>query len=190
VGQVDLVVGVLAVDHEDLATVDVEQLHTVGVLAEHAVGHGHGDGGRRVEGALGVREQRITPAHEDVPAVAIGDVDRVVGLGRDPVEVEAGHALSHGGRSLQERRAHDGRAGPERQNAAEETAARDRTFHDAVEILNLGTGEVQLVPLVGGQFLGIDIFHVVSPWKSEKRRSLTGARVGTAAAHRRGIGAP
>jgi hypothetical protein len=91
-------------------------------------------------------------------------VDRVVGLRRDAFEGETRGALRHGGGALQEGRSHDRRAGPEGEHAAQEAAPRNRAFDNAVEVLNLGTGKIQLIPIVRGHLGGIDIFHVVSPW--------------------------
>jgi hypothetical protein len=106
----------------------------------------------------------------------------VVGLCADRLEREARGALRHGGGALEEGRAHDSRARTEGEHAAEEPAARDRALDHAVEFLDFGAGEIQLVPIVRGHLGGIDIFHVVSPWKPEVACRATRVRVGGGAA--------
>src|SRR5690606_6506739 len=72
---------------------------------------------------------------------------------------EARGLLRQRRRPLEERRAHDGRTGTKRQRTAEKAAAGDCALDHPVELLNLGAGEVELVPLVGGEVLRIDVFH-------------------------------
>jgi hypothetical protein len=78
---------------------------------------------------------------------------------------------------------------PKARTPPRKAAPRDRAFDNAVEILNFGTGEIQLIPIVRGHLGGIDIFHVVSPWKPEVACGRRASESVAALHSRRGIGA-
>ena len=155
-GQVDLLVHVLMVHGDDLPAVDLEQLHAVGVLAEHPVGGRRVAAVRRIPGGR-VREQRIAPAHQHAPVVAFGHVNGEVCLDADGHEGEARRRLR-----LRRGRPHEvqrGRRGPEGQHARHEPATRHGRGDHLVEIGGLRGGAAQLVPVVPAQVARVGIFH-------------------------------
>ena len=88
-GKVDLGVHVFRVHGDQFLAIDKERLHPVRILTEHLVRHGGRNAGFGVIGPVSFGPERIAPAHQRFPFVAVGHVDVEVGRDVDRLETEA-----------------------------------------------------------------------------------------------------
>ena len=79
-GQVHFGVGIFVIDRNHLTTVDVKQLHPVGVFTENPRRRGRGAPGRSVK-LWRIRKQRLAPFDQRLPAVTGGHMHG--GIGRN-----------------------------------------------------------------------------------------------------------
>ena len=159
----DATVHVLVVDREDVAAPVHEEGHSVVVVAEGSLLARAGAPRLGVEGG-GVRPQRIPPPDDHVPAVARRHGDGVEGVRGDLRKGEPLRGARRAGGEAGRSRADD-RRGAERGAAAEQGAARQHAFRDAVEIGAAGRGIAKFVELVEGDLVVMGARHaLVSVW--------------------------
>ena len=90
--QVHLKVGIFVIDHNHLASGDIEQLHPVGIFAKGAQLASGGHTGIGVE-CLGIRKQRLAPFGQNARRIAFGQGHRKIGRNRYRLEGKAGGRL-------------------------------------------------------------------------------------------------
>ena len=92
-GQVHFDIDVFVVDHDHLATCDVEQFHTVSVFTKGAQLASGGHAGFRIE-SLGIGKQRLAPFGKDMGRIAFWHVHSVIGGDGNGFEGKTGCGLS------------------------------------------------------------------------------------------------
>ena len=176
--QVDLGVHVFVVDGDDLVAVDLEQLHAVGVFAEHAVGAGGGNGAFLGEPGR-IREERIAIPHQRSPFEACRNVNRSIRRDRNALERETRLHRFGGGGGQKRARSHGRGTGAEGKDPAQEPAAGDRRVYHAIKVVVGRARIVQFVPLVPAQLSLVDVFHRVFPTLMKVSRRVSSAPPGT-----------